>query len=135
MINFLVFISLFFLDYYLKSYVSKNLKWNGQLTFLNNHIQILYVENRGIAFNLLENKKKLIGFANLTLLSYILYLYFYVKINQFALMLIFCGGLGNFVDRLKRGYVVDYFYFNIKKAPVFNFSDFYIIIGAILFSF
>lgn len=134
MIHFLIFISLFSLDYYLKSYAEKNLKWNSNISFFKNFIQIIYVENRGIAFNLLENKKILISFANLILLSYIIYLYFFIGAYKFPLLLIFCGGFGNFTDRLKRGYVVDYVYFNIKKFPVFNFSDFYIIIGAILFT-
>ena len=43
--------------------------------------------------------------------------------------------IGNLIDRVFRGYVIDYIYFNLKKFPVFNLSDFYIIIGAILFAF
>lgn len=133
-IIFLVFF-LVLLDFSLKEYSSKHLKWNGQKNYLNNFIQIIYVENKGIAFNLLENKKILILISNFLLLSYITYLYFTLESYSLPLILIFSGGLGNFLDRLIRGYVIDYFYFNLKKFPVFNFSDFYIIIGAILFAF
>lgn len=134
MLNLTIFVFLYFLDFYFKNYVSNKLKWNGKISFFKDYLQIIYVENRGIAFNLLENKKLLINTANLLLLTYILYLYFYVGVFKFALMLIFCGGFGNFSDRLRRGYVVDYIYFKVRKSPVFNLSDFYIIIGAILFS-
>lgn len=134
MVYFFVFLILFSLDYCSKNYVSKKLKWNGKRSFFNNFIQLIYVENKGIAFNLLENKIFLISVTNFLLLAYVLYLYFSLNEYRLALALIFSGGLGNFVDRIKRGYVVDYIYFNIRKFPVFNLSDFYIIFGVILFS-
>jgi len=130
-----LFSFLFLLDFGLKEYSSKHLKWNGQINYFNNFLQIIYVENKGIAFNLLENKKRLILISNFLLLSYILYLYFTSENSKIPLILIFSGGFGNFFDRFIRGYVIDYIYFNLKKFPVFNLSDFYIIIGAILFAF
>ena len=130
-----LFSFLFLLDFGLKEYSSKYLKWNGQINYFNNFLQIIYVENKGIAFNLLENKKRLILISNFLLLSYILYLYFTSENSKIPLVLIFSGGFGNFFDRFIRGYVIDYIYFNLKKFPVFNLSDFYIIIGAILFAF
>ena len=129
-----LFSFLFLLDFGFKEY-SKHLKWNGQINYFNNFLQIIYVENKGIAFNLLENKKRLILISNFLLLSYILYLYFTSENSKIPLVLIFSGGFGNFFDRFIRGYVIDYIYFNLKKFPVFNLSDFYIIIGAILFAF
>ena len=134
MYNLIVFILLFCLDYYLKNYVSLKMRYSSKC-FFNNFLQIIYIENKGIAFNILENKKKIIYTVNLILLSYIAYLYFLEVSLRLSLTLIFTGGLGNFIDRLKRGYVVDYIYFNIRKAPVFNLSDFYIIGGAIMFAF
>ena len=130
-----LFSFLFLLDFGFKEYSSKQLKWNGQINYFNNFLQIIYVENKGIAFNLLENKKRLILISNFLLLSYILYLYFTSENSKIPLVLIFSGGFGNFFDRFIRGYVIDYIYFNLKKFPVFNLSDFYIIIGAILFAF
>ena len=133
-IIFLIFF-LFLVDFSLKEYSSRHLKWNGQKNYFNNFLQIIYVENRGIAFNLLENKKNLILISNFFLLSYILYLFFTLEAYKLPLILIFSGGFGNFFDRFIRGYVIDYIYFNLKRFPVFNLSDFYIIIGAILFAF
>lgn len=133
-IIFLVFF-LFLLDFSFKEYSLRHLKWSGQKNYFNNFIQIIYVENRGIAFNLLENKKILILVSNFFLLSYIVYLFFTLDAYKLPLILIFSGGFGNFFDRFIRGYVIDYIYFNLKRFPVFNLSDFYIIIGAILFAF
>lgn len=130
-----LFSFLFLLDFSLKEYSLKHLRWNGQINYFNKSLQIIYVENKGIAFNLLENKKILILISNFLLLSYILYLYFNSENSKIPLILIFSGGFGNFFDRLIRGYVIDYIYFNLKNFPVFNLSDFYIIIGAILFAF
>ena len=134
MFNLIIFIFLFCLDYYLKTYVSLKFKYSTK-SFFNNFLQIIYIENRGIAFNILESRKKIIYISNLVLLSYLVYLYFIEIKYRIPLTLIFTGGMGNLVDRLKRGYVVDYIYFNIKKFPVFNLSDFYIIGGAIMFAF
>lgn len=131
--NFIIFVFLFLLDVWLKNYVSKNLKWNKEKHFFGGFIEILYVENKGVAFNFFENKIFFIITINLILLSYLIYKYFISESHNLSLMLIICGGFGNLYDRLIRGFVIDYFYFNIKKFPVFNFSDFYIIIGAIMF--
>ena len=97
-IIFLIFF-LFLVDFSLKEYSSRHLKWNGQKNYFNNFLQIIYVENRGIAFNLLENKKNLILISNFFLLSYILYLFFTLEAYKLPLILIFSGGFGNFFDR------------------------------------
>ncbi len=57
MFNLIIFIFLFCLDYYLKTYVSLKFKYSTK-SFFNNFLQIIYIENRGIAFNILENRKK-----------------------------------------------------------------------------
>lgn len=127
----LILISLFVLDWQLKKYSEKKWKYK-ELNFFNKKLNFCYQKNYGIAFDYLENKIKLIIISNIIYLTYLIY--FYVdNINyRGALSLIITGGLGNLSDRIKRGYVIDYVYLNIKKFPVFNLSDVYILIGALL---
>jgi len=132
MFFFLLFFFLFFLDYLGKEYAFKSLRFNNKKYFFSNFLIICYLENRGIAFNILNNKKKFIILSNVLLLTFLVYLIFknpYLKIPFF---LIFVGGFGNLFDRIKRGFVIDYFTFKFKKCPVFNLSDFYIILGVFI---
>lgn len=133
MINIIYFslFFLFFLDIFFKEFSLKHIKNQEPICFFNKKIQILCVFNYGIAFNFLSNRKKLILFINFSLFLYLIYLFIENPNLKFPLSLILCGGLGNFVERIYRGFVVDYIYFNIKKMPVFNLSDFYILFGII----
>lgn len=136
MIFFILLISflLFILDYWAKEYSLKNLKYNKKKFFLKGFFIVCYLENRGIAFNIFNNKKKFIILSNILLLSFLLYLIFYETYFRVYLLLIFIGGFGNLFDRIKRGYVIDYFTLKFKKCPVFNLSDIYIILGFIMSS-
>lgn len=130
--NILIIFMLVVLDYYGKEYSRKNYKNNSGKKVFFGKIIFCYVENRGIAFNFLTGRKRLIIFSNVLLLFYILYLFFQIPTLQYSLLLIFSGGIGNLLDRIKRGYVIDYIFFKIKKWPVFNLSDFYVFFGVLL---
>lgn len=114
-------ILLFSIDRKLKCVIGKKVYKNLKLFKWN--LLIVKRKNYGIAFNKLENRFKLIIGLNIGYLAYLIY--FYVdNINyREGVILIMTGGLGNFLDRLKRGYVIDYI--KIKNLPVFNLSDLY----------
>lgn len=109
-----------------------------KVDLMNGKIQLIYVENYGVAFNLYSHKRKRLIFFNsicMIILAIILYNCVYVDRNlQLAtgISLMIGGGLGNLVDRVRQGYVVDFLYFNIKKWPVFNLADFFVFAGAII---
>ena len=50
-------------------------------------------------------------------------------INPIDLIVIIAGAIGNFIDRVTKGYVVDYFYFKLIDFPVFNVADCYITVA------
>ena len=54
------------------------------------------------------------------------------KILQIDLIVIIAGAIGNFIDRVTKGYVVDYFYFKLIDFPVFNVADCYITVAVIV---
>jgi len=118
------------LDLWTKKWAEKSLNIPKHL--FGGKIQLIYVRNYGIAFNKLSGKKKLILIINLFLFIYLSYLLYIDIKNYFAYSLILAGGLGNFINRLQKGYVSDFIYFNLKGWPVFNIADFEILLGIVI---
>lgn len=116
------------------------LKPVGNIDVINGFFSLTYVENRGAAFGMLEGAKWL--FVVLTVAVCIACVVYYVKlanenklfIVRTAIVLICSGAVGNLIDRLFRGFVVDMFNFNIfgYDFPVFNFADICVCVGAFL---
>jgi len=118
------------LDLWTKKWAEKKLNIPKHL--FGGKIQLIYVRNYGIAFNKLSGKKKLILIINIFLFIYLSYLLYIDINNYFAYSLILAGGLGNFINRLQKGYVSDFIYFNLKGWPVFNIADFEILLGIVI---
>lgn len=97
-----------------------------------------YVENRGAAFGVLSGK--LLPVVILTPIIVILVMWLYIKsIEKVRLKAfrIFCllfaaGSLGNFIDRVFYGFVVDFFEFQFINFPVFNVADIYLTVSTLL---
>lgn len=98
---------------------------------------LTYVENRGAAFGLGQGYGWLFAVLTVILSLGILGLLFGTRRFRHPLavasgMLIVAGGVGNLIDRVWRGFVVDFFYFKWIDFPVFNVADCCVVIGAIL---
>lgn len=114
------------------------LKPIGNIDIINNFFSLTYVENRGAAFGMLEGGKWL--FILLTIIVCIGLTIYYSKLAQqnrlfivrVSIVLICAGAVGNAIDRIFRGFVVDMLNFNIfgYDFPVFNFADICVCIGA-----
>lgn len=122
------------LDRITKIYASSNFLQNPIHTKL---INFVYVENRGAAFGILQDRRIFFIILTLVVVAYLLY-YFIRNINtnpkmlNLALSLIISGALGNFYDRLFHGYVVDFIEFSFVNFPVFNIADILVTLGSIL---
>lgn len=100
-----------------------------------------YCENDGIAFSLLEGQRWL--FIPLTLFVSVICILVLLRsplrrrwLFALPLAMVLSGGVGNLIDRIRYGYVVDFLYFNLIDFPIFNFADCCVVVGAILlFSF
>lgn len=115
--------------YAVNNLMEKNI--NGKL------FNLTYLENRGAAFGVLQDKRSV--FIILTSAIVIYLLYYFVKniktsprILNLSLALIISGAIGNFYDRLIQGYVVDFIEFSFVKFPVFNVADILVTIGCAL---
>ena len=115
------------LDMWTKEWAEKNLRIPKYI--FGGKIELIYVRNYGIAFNRLSGKKNLILIINFFLFTYLGYLLHTDISNYLAYSLILAGGLGNFIGRILKGYVVDFIYFNIQGWPVFNIADFEVLLG------
>ena len=129
---------LIFIDQLTKKIATLNLYKKPQVVIIDNVFELVYVENRGAAFGILQGKQLLFYILTIIILITILYLLYKTSLNKtnilyyVCLLLIFSGAIGNFIDRLKNKYVVDFLYFKLIDFPVFNFADILITIGMIL---
>ena len=128
------------IDIYLKYYFSTfTLKPFSFLPFLD-----LYVtKNRGIALSMLDNLNDGMQFF-LTLIIFFVLVFLisqYLRtkdiFQKFAFIIIFSGGLGNFLERIYHGHVTDYLHLHINNYSlfIFNFADALITLGAIIIVF
>lgn len=103
---------------------------------IKDFFHLTYVENRGAAFSLFEGKSVfLIGASVLISVVFIVVLLsnkVKSKFVMFAIALVIGGGIGNLVDRIARGYVVDYFDLRVINFAIFNFADCCVVVGTIL---
>ena len=110
-------------------------------TLIPNVLTLTYVENRGAAFGIFENQK--FFFFLITAVMVAVFVYCYVRLlNQksYRMLRILCvtytaGALGNLIDRIFRGYVVDMIYFMPINFPVFNVADCYITVSTVVLLF
>lgn len=132
------------LDQYVKYLVVEKVAGTSGISVIDNVFSIYYVENKGMAWGMMQNKQ--IFFIIMTPIVVAALLYFYYKIpfeKKFILLRIcsifFIGGaLGNAIDRVIRGeelfhgFVVDMFYFELIDFPVFNVADSFITVGFVI---
>lgn len=101
-------------------------------------LHLTYVENRGAAFGIFKNSKWfLLVLTSLIAIAALVLLISGKLKNKLAvtsMTLIVAGGVGNLIDRIARGYVVDYIDFRLINFAVFNFADCCVVVGTILFA-
>jgi len=125
------------IDQLVKLNVIKNI-YNTSTTVIDEVLNLTYIENTGGAFGIANNNTIMFVIINIiviTIISKIIIL----KRNEIStkiligLGLILAGGIGNLIDRIFRGFVVDYIDFNpIIKYPVFNIADIYVVLGCMI---
>ncbi|MCH5296499.1 MAG: signal peptidase II [Ruminococcus sp.] len=122
-------------DQVIKYFISTNLKPVGSVTVIDNILDFTYVENRGVAFGMFSGMRWI--FIVLTaLLICAIVIYMFKKKPQSKLFyvcvaLIVGGGIGNLIDRIFYGYVIDYISLSFFQ-PVCNFADYCITVGTFL---
>ena len=131
-----IFISillLILLDQAVKGYVVKEIPLGGMRRFIPKVVSLTYLKNSGAAFSMLENQQWF--FTIITLIAMgaaFVYLYRHIKGSIWLLLgltLIISGGIGNFIDRVRQGFVVDMFHLDFMNFAIFNVADIYLTVG------
>lgn len=130
-----------FVDQFSKYLAFVGLKDSEPIVLIKNFLQLNYVENSGAAWGMLQNQRVLlIGIT----LAVIAGLGIYVRSNTtltkptlVSISLLVGGAIGNLMDRIKMGYVIDFIdvRFGSYNFPVFNFADIFVVSGVILMMF
>ena len=135
---FFLFLTLVILDQITKALVINFFNLYDSVALLP-MINLTFVVNYGFAFGLLNNpslNQILVSLVILAIIIYFLYLLIKTqdKIFQLTLTLILAGALGNFIDRIFRGFVIDFIDIYIGKYhwPAFNIADSCITVGFIV---
>lgn len=130
---------LIIIDQIIKFFAVENLAKIESVPIINQIFHLTYVENRGAAFGIFEGKTTFLSFLTFIMLGLAVGLIFYKKIQSkfliVSLSLIVAGGIGNLIDRVFRGFVVDYIDVRIINFAIFNLADCFVVIGAILVIF
>ena len=131
MASIIVFIVLS-LDQLSKFLVTKNLELNNPIPVIQGVFNLTLVHNRGAAFGIFKNQFYLFILSSV---AAVILIYSILRKNKrnnfysFSLSLILGGAIGNLIDRVFLGYVVDFLDFRVW--PVFNIADSAITIGAV----
>ncbi len=113
-----------------------SLKDISTVPIIQDILHLTYVENRGAAFGMLQNQRWI--FMIITVIVIIAIIYFKTKnkltskLLDLGLSFVLGGAVGNMIDRVILGYVVDFIDFQIINFPVFNVADIFVVIGAII---
>tara|TARA_B100000212_G_scaffold170600_1_gene128256 strand:+ start:179 stop:637 length:459 start_codon:yes stop_codon:yes gene_type:complete len=110
--------------------------------FINKSLFIFsfnYIRNYGAAFNIFEGNRIFLSLASILSSLILIYFIFFKEIlnsiNRYGLSFILAGSIGNGIDRILKGYVIDFINLNIIDFPIFNIADISINIGCILLIF
>lgn len=138
MIYLILVVAIFITDYFIKDYIEKNKKLGAEETILDGKIIITKCHNKGAILNFLENRKEVVVTISGILFGMILMFFAMLlpqrrkEVLKFAIACILGGAASNLYDRVKRGYVVDYFSFSFYRKVIFNISDLFIFLGCFL---
>ena len=137
MFNLLIVVVLVALDLFFKVLATRILPDIVPVVVVPHFIGFNYIHNYGAGFSILSGKVDfLIVITAVALLAIAVGIFakkFDNNIDEFSFVLILAGGIGNLIDRVVNGYVVDYLEFLFMEFPVFNFADILICTGVGLF--
>ena len=113
------------------------LRRSDPVSVINGFFSLTYTENRGAAWSMFEGQRwLLIGVTSAMLLTLLLVLlsgrFRRHRMATFGGILVIAGGVGNLIDRVFRGFVVDFLQTDFIDFPIFNVADCFVVIGAVL---
>jgi signal peptidase II len=124
-------------DYIIKTKIKTIMQLGDSIDVIKNFFSITYVQNTGAAFGMFKNQKILFLIVGIVAILILLYSFSKTdnKIVKISISMVISGAIGNIIDRLLYGFVVDMFDFHAIWSYVFNFADVCVVLGVALLSF
>jgi len=123
------------LDQSLKFYVLGNISLGHSEVLVDNWLSLAHIRNYGAAWSILQGQQWL--FTIISVIAIAVVIYYFIKLWKnwgyaLGLTLILGGTIGNFIDRLRLGYVIDMFELDFINFPIFNVADCALTVGVII---
>ena len=132
-IVFLTALIVVLIDQISKYLIRTNFELSQSSPIINTIFHLTHITNSGAGFGILQQQKFLLILISLIVIGFILYYLPRIKekekLLQFLVGFVLGGTIGNLIDRVAYGYVIDFFDFQIW--PIFNFADSFVTIGII----
>ena len=114
-----------------------NIALYDSVSFIPGVVELTYVQNKGAAFSMLQGQQWLFAVIFAVFAGFIIWEFSKKKLpfkplERWCIVAVFAGGLGNMIDRIRLGYVVDMIATEFMDFPVFNVADCFITCGCIL---
>ena len=124
------------LDQWLKIWIVTNYQLGETHSMIDGIFSLTYLQNTGAAWSILEGRMIFFAIITVIAVAVVIYLMFRYRKNslwfRFGLAFVLAGAIGNFIDRMQHGYVVDMFQFDFINFPIFNIADMSLVCGVIL---
>ena len=114
-------------DQIVKNWAAETLV-KGDIAIIENVLYLKYAENTGVAFSMFSDNRWILVIVTSVMLAAVLAFFLSGKVNGklevFSLSLLLSGGVGNLIDRISLGYVIDYIDVRIINFAIFNIAHF-----------
>ncbi len=124
-----------FVDQFSKALVVSHLKDQAPVVLIDHVLELKYLENSGAAFGLFQNRQVIFLVFSLVITAVVIWFYYRLPMDKkfFPLrivsVLLVAGAIGNCIDRIRTGYVVDFIYFKLIDFPIFNVADIFVTVA------
>ena len=123
------------LDQWLKLWTVANLDIGENQTVIENFFSLNYVQNTGAAWSILEGETTFFTIITVIAVAVVIFLMIRYrndsKFFNLGLALVLAGAVGNFIDRIRLGYVIDMIQADFIQFPIFNIADCSLVTGVI----
>ncbi|KRO03762.1 lipoprotein signal peptidase [Levilactobacillus paucivorans] len=136
--NIILIVVLVGIDQWIKHAVVLNIALGGEKPFIPGIMSLTHLRNDGAAWSILQGQMwffAVIAVIALGIMGFFFWQYRNQRehwVEELGLALMMAGTIGNFIDRLLNGYVVDMFQLTFINFPIFNFADSCLTVGVIL---
>lgn len=125
-------------DQWTKVLAVTHLKDNAPYVIWDGVLELYYSENRGAAFGMLQGQQGFFFVIAVVVIAAVAWTLYRMPAEKrylpftFCLFLLVSGAVGNMIDRVSNGFVVDFLYFKLIDFPIFNVADCYVVVSTCL---